>query len=281
MRSSEHPLGTAQIYLLAENCDTLIHLIHIPSYYSTNQPSKGNLSPLTWTITFFDRIGNLIYIDKFDLDLSLSTSISVRELLGRKLAHIPDLGQFVISHSMESDFFCNFYTSYIQTNKLGISRSFRLHSHQKIFTPDFVKPNSVKSKIRKTLCRLGILNNIRYSSALSSRKVSDLSLKYIYLIVANHGNSEDPMTIRINSCFNNKNYYKAKLKAKAAPFGTTLVPFDRDLFFRQSLHNHKIELSINGVGTLSRKPILLILDHPVEAQNKPLQYLSISEMQHI
>ena len=53
-------VGTAQVYLLGENCDTLIHLLDIPYYYSSLE--SKSLDGLEWKISIFDNYGLLIFL---------------------------------------------------------------------------------------------------------------------------------------------------------------------------------------------------------------------------
>ena len=189
------------------------------------------------------------------------------------------MGQFVINHNYGNSFLCNFYTSYEQTINNKDFKIFKLHSHQKI-EKEKLTINKMKNLVLYALFNLRLYQNIRISKALNSWNNYDFKNKSVNLLIANHGNSKKEHFIIIN--FLNKKSQKFNnevIKINLTPFGSLLVNLDSYINKNNKKDFQKINFNIKGLGTCSKKPILIITKKCFYKTN--LYKNEILHMQHI
>ena len=284
MTSIFRPTGTAQVYLIGKCMDTLIHLLNIPYYYSNidNHLLNKNTISIRWFIIFFDKNGKSLYEHETEIKEGASAIISIKKIFKQNGLNYDGFGQFVVKHNAQQKFHCNFYTSYIQDGKNNLNRVFRLHSHQKINLSSNNMTERLKRTIKNILYVLRIKNFYRYSSAISSWNRYDLEGKYIYLLIANHGNSKMGLRIDLRGRNINKKLITLNtIKANAPEFGASIVKLIDYSESNQIKPDQRLEIRLNGIGTLSRKPIIIMTDREVVTSGNCINSLSILHMQHI
>lgn len=279
--------GTAQIFLLFNNFDTVIHLINIPFYYSKkySMKRKNNRSfKFDWYLSIFDSKGNLVLRKTIDFNNTFSKSISLRNLLDNESVENPYYGQFVISHSSEENYYCQFYTSFIENYKKSMNSVFKLHSHQEITLQNNIyKSKSIKNVLYKI--KRKVFNLKRYSRALTSWSFNDIHEglldSYFYIAMANHGDSLEPSYFKVEIYDRNNNFLKDIIHKIVAPkFGTSITNISKFLKEEEIGKINKIVFSFKSSGTMSKKPILLISPTKIDDQKNQIINLSVKHLQH-